>query len=182
MQRSQLETALLAVGQVTQKREFILVGSQSIHAIVQTPPVEVLVSEECDVLSKDGFQKLEAIICVLGKGTEFHQKNGFFVDAVDPGILLLPSGWESRLKPMRLADVTAWCLEVNDLVVSKLNAGRLKDYEFINSMLRTKLAQFDEIVRLIQTLPDPHQQAVLLARLRISGEAMPLMPPKLNSQ
>ena len=69
--------------------------------------------------------------------------------------------------------MTAWCLDVNDLVVSKLNAGRLKDYEFINAMLRLKLAQFDEIVRRVQTLPDLHQQAVLLARLRISSETMP---------
>jgi len=30
---------------------------------------------------------------------------------------------------------------------------------------------FDEIVRRIQTFPDPHRQAV--ARLRISAEAMP---------
>ena len=40
-------------------------------------------------------------------------------------------------------------------------------------MLRLKLAQFDEIVRRVPTLPDPHQQAVLLARFRISSEAMP---------
>ena len=40
-------------------------------------------------------------------------------------------------------------------------------------MLRMKLAQFDEVVRRIQTFPDPHQQAVLLARLRISSETMP---------
>ena len=74
---------------------------------------------------------------------------------------------------MHFGTVTAWCLEVNDLVVSKLNAGRLKDYEFVSAMLRMKLAHFDEIVRRIQSFPDPHRQAVLLARLRISAEAMP---------
>src|SRR5207249_477605 len=29
--------------------------------------------------------------------------------------------------------ITAWCLDMNDLTVSKLAAGRLKDYEFVNA-------------------------------------------------
>jgi len=173
MQRSQLETALRAVAELTKERECVLVGSQAVHAHTQDPPVEVLISEECDVLPKDRFEKLELVASILGKTSSFHIANGFFVDPVDPGIVLLPTGWESRLKPMHIGDVTAWCLEVNDLVVSKLNAGRLKDYEFINAMLRVRLADFETIVRRIQTLPDPHQQAVLLARLRISSETMP---------
>src|SRR5882724_5509312 len=162
MQRSQLETALRAVAELTKERECVLVGSQAVHAHTQDPPVEVLISEECDVLPKDRFEKLELVASILGKTSSFHIANGFFVDPVDPGIVLLPTGWESRLKPMHIGDVTAWCLEVNDLVVSKLNAGRLKDYEFVNAMLRVRLADFETIVRRIQTLPDPHQQAVLL--------------------
>jgi len=74
---------------------------------------------------------------------------------------------------MHVGPVTAWCLDVNDLVVSKLNAGRLKDYEFINAVLRANLADWDVIIKRIQSFPDPHQQAVLVARLRISGERMP---------
>jgi hypothetical protein len=88
-------------------------------------------------------------------------------------LVLLANGWQSRLKAMPVGDIMVWCLDINDLVLSKLNAGRLKDYEFINAMLRTKLAQFEEVVRRIQSFPDPHQQALLLARLRISAEAIP---------
>ena len=135
--------------------------------------MEVLVSEECDVLAKDGSERLSVIESPLGKGSAYHRSTGVFVDAVQPELILLPQGWQSRLKPIRLDTVTVWALDVNDLIISKLNAGRLKDYEFISAMLRTKLAQFDEVVRLIQTFPEPHQQAVLLARLRISAEAMP---------
>ena len=58
-------------------------------------------------------------------------------------------------------------------MVSKLNAGRLKDYEFINSVLRTRLADFSAVVKRIETFSDLHQRAVLLARLRISSERMP---------
>lgn len=49
----------------------------------------------------------------------------------------------------------------------------LKDYEFINAVLRVHLADFDMVVKRIETFPDLHQRAGLLARLRISSESMP---------
>jgi hypothetical protein len=55
--------------------------------------------------------------------------------------------------------------------VTKLAAGRLKDYEFTAAVLMGKLARPDEVVRRIQTFSDPHMRAVLLARLRIVTEA-----------
>ena len=109
----------------------------------------------------------------LGQRSPYFTDHGFYVDAVEPGLILLPAGWESRLKPFCVGNVTAWCLEVNDLVVSKLDAGRLKDYEFINSVLRTGLADFAAVEKRIETFSDLHQRAVLLTRLRISSERMP---------
>jgi hypothetical protein len=84
---------------------------------------------------------------------------------------LAPKGWEQRLVAYAIGDVTARCLEIHDLIVTKLSAGRLKDYEFIAAMLMSKFARADEVVRRIQTFADPHTQAVLLARLRIATEA-----------
>ena len=71
----------------------------------------------------------------------------------------------------RLGEITARCLEVHDLIVTKLAAGRLKDYEFIAAVLMGGLAHADEVQRRIQIFPDPHTQALLLARLRIATEA-----------
>ena len=68
-------------------------------------------------------------------------------------------------------DIKVRCLEIHDLIVNKLAAGRLKDYEFIVAVFTNKLARPDEVVRRVQTFSDPHQQAVLLARLRIATEA-----------
>src|SRR5215831_18828899 len=161
MQRSQLEAALTAAASVTKETEFILVGSQSVHASTDAAPMEVLISRACDIWAKARFEKLTVLEKVLDKESPFAEENGYYVDPITPDLVVLPSGWESRLKPLHVGPVTAWCLEVNDLVVSKLNAGRLKDYEFINAMLRLKLADFDEVVRRIQTFPDSHQQAVL---------------------
>ncbi len=173
MRKSQLEAALRAAAEASGERELVLAGSQSIFGHAADAPVEVLMSEECDVWSRARTEKLNVIEKKLGKNSPYHLAHGVYVDPIDPGIVLLPTSWEQRLKPMRVGDVTAWCLDVNDLVVSKLNAGRLKDYEFVNAVLRVGLADWDVIVKRIEGFPDLHQRAVLLARLRISGERMP---------
>lgn len=172
MQRAQLETAILAAASATGMTEFIVVGSQAVHAHTDAAPMEVLVSRECDLWAKGRLEKLENLEEQLGKSSAFAEQKGFYVDAVQPELVVLPRHWESRLKPLRIAQVTAWCLEVNDLAVSKLAAGRLKDYEFVNAMLRLGLARFDDVVERIQTFEDPHQRAVLTARLRISSESV----------
>ena len=72
---------------------------------------------------------------------------------------------------MMLGDVKVRCLEIHDLIVTKLAAGRLKDYEFIAAVFKARLAKPDEVVRRVQTFPELHTQALLLSRLRISTEA-----------
>ncbi len=67
-------------------------------------------SEECDVWSKSRMEKVAVIADKLGKNTPYPLAHGVYVDPVDPGIVLLPSGWEQRLTPLRLDAVTAWCL------------------------------------------------------------------------
>jgi Nucleotidyltransferase of unknown function (DUF6036) len=170
MRKSQFEVLLVEAARACGENELVVVGSRTVHAYTDKAPVEVLVSKECDLWAKSKFEKLSVLSDTLGQRSACFAQHGVYVD---PEIVLLPKGWEGRLKPMHVGPVTAWCLDVNDLVVSKLNAGRLKDYEFINAVLRANLADWDVIIKRIQTFPDPHQQAVLLARLRISGERMP---------
>src|SRR5207245_11563075 len=128
MRKPQLEAALRAAANASGEKELVLAGSQSVFGHTDDVPVEVLVSEECDVWNKDTNDKLSNIADTIGRGSPFHLSNGFFVDPVDPGSILLPSGWEGRLKPLRVGEVTAWCLDPTDLVVSTLKAVRLKHY------------------------------------------------------
>jgi len=173
MRKPQFEELLHAVAEASGETEFIVVGSQAMHAHTEAAPVEVLISKECDLWAKGKFEKLIVLKDSLGQRSPYFTEHGVYADPVEPGIVLLPAGWEQRLKPMQVGPVTAWCLDVNDLVVSKLNAGRLKDYEFVNAVLRAGLANWEVIVQRIESFPDLHQRAVLLARLRISGERMP---------
>ena len=62
---------------------------------------------------------------------------------------------------------TGLCLEVHDLAVSKLVAGREKDLEFIRALLRNRLATAEVIEkRLATTLLDEELRATCLMRLR----------------
>jgi len=62
--------------------------------------------------------------------------------------------------------VTALCLEVHDLIVSKLDAGRLKDLEFIAALLQMRLANVKTVRRRIRLLPEVNDRSRLRLRLQ----------------
>ncbi|MBI3876854.1 MAG: hypothetical protein HY300_13035 [Verrucomicrobia bacterium] len=171
MQREQFHDLLLRAADVCARQELVVFGSQSVHALTATPPVEVLVSIECDIWLRDEPDVASRLDAELGKNSSFARTAGVYADPLPPDLPMVPSGWEQRLLRHQVGGVTARCLEIHDLIVTKLAAGRLKDYEFIAAVLMARLAIADEVQRRIQTFPDPHKQEVLLARLRIATEA-----------
>lgn len=171
MKKPQLEEVIRAASVLATRKEFVLFGSQAVHALTDQPPIEVLVSRECDLWFNDEPSIQELLQRELGAGSLFQQAKGFYLDALPPGLPMVPAGWQQRLCDLMVDDIKVRCLEIHDLIVTKLAAGRLKDYEFIAAVLMGKLARPDELRRRIQTFPDPHTQAVLLARLRIATEA-----------
>ena len=63
------------------------------------------------------------------------------------------------------------CLEVHDLIASKLAAGRLKDYELVAVLLQRSLADVAIVRERIAAVADLNMRAVLLARLQIVLES-----------
>lgn len=171
MQREQFALLVTRAAAVAARAELIIFGSQSVHALTDSPPAEVLVSVECDIWLRDEPEVAARLQAELGKDSAFAKTAGVYVDPLPPDLPMVPNGWEHRLVDYRAGDITARCLEIHDLIVTKLAAGRLKDYEFIAAVLMAKLARADEVPRRIQTFLDPHTKAVLLARLRIATEA-----------
>ena len=54
----------------------------------------------------------------------------------------LPAGWSDRLVPLandNTGGSIGWCLEVHDLAVSKLVAGREKDLDFLRVLVRAHM-------------------------------------------
>jgi len=141
VKKHELKTALKAAARVAREREFFIIGSQAIHAQCKHPPAEVLLSQECDLYPRTRPQAAELIEQELGRNSAFARKRGFYVDVVTPDIASLPEGWEKRLKPFRVGRITASCLEIHDLLASKLAAGRLKDLELAGAVLKLRLAR-----------------------------------------
>lgn len=171
MQRVQLHEILKRAAEVCPGNLPVVFGSQAVHALTTSPPAEVLLSAECDLWLRDEPEAASRLAAELGKDSPFARDAGIYVDLLPPGLPLLPDGWENRLVDHDVGALTARCLEIHDLIISKLAAGRLKDYEFIAAVIMGKLADPGEVTRRIQTFAEPRTQAVLLARWRIASEA-----------
>ncbi len=138
MKKAELEFALRKAGEIAHEKDFIIFGSQAIWSIVSNAPEIVVISSEVDLYRKNSLNAVSLLVRELGPRTPFFQKHGYYVDCVDPGLATLPEGWTERLVAFRTEDtggVTGWCLEIHDLVASKLAAGREK----ILSLLRLYL-------------------------------------------
>lgn len=103
MKKRELKTALKAAAKVAREHEFVVIGSQAIHAQCRRPPAEVLLSQECDLYPRTHPETATLLDRELGRNSAFARKNVFYVDVVTPEIASLPAGWEKRMKRLALA-------------------------------------------------------------------------------
>jgi hypothetical protein len=176
MHRQQLEHIIRAAAGITGVAEFVIVGSQAVLGQFPQAPNELLVSIEADIFSLHNPADADLIDGSIGEGSPFHQTFGYYAHGVSQETAVLPSGWRDRLIPVYNQNTgggTGLCLEIHDLAVSKLVAGREKDIDFISSLLRHRLVQMPIIrERLAKTDLAPERLQACLARLdRLSNAA-----------
>jgi hypothetical protein len=149
MQRPQLEHIIRAAAGITGAREFVIIGSQAVLGQFPDSPDELLVSIEADLFSLRSPADADLIDGSIGEGSPFHQTFGYYAHGVGEETAILPSGWKERLIPVQNENTgggKGLCLEVHDLAVSKLVAGRKKDLSFVKVLLLHHLAK-SEIIR-----------------------------------
>ena len=166
MKRRELERALRAAARVSHQTEFLLLGSQAVHCYCRRPPAEVLLSQECDLYPMGRPEAADVLVAELGRGSRFARKFGYYVDVLAPEIANLPIQWESRLEQITFGQVTAHCLEIHDLIVAKLAASRIKDFEFAAALIRRRLAKPRVIRHRIQLLTDAQERRRLQRHLQ----------------
>jgi hypothetical protein len=171
MRRTQLAELLGALERITGTRDVIVIGSQCVHAVTGDPPGEVLMSVECDVLVDEG-ELSEQIDRELGPTSEFQAEHGVYVDTVPATFPFLPDGWQERAVPLADGPSPVRCLELHDLALSKLAAGRLKDNEMVAALVDRKLVELATLRARVTAVADPHLRAILLARLQIVLESV----------
>ncbi len=176
MQRHQLEHIIRAAAGITGATELVVVGSQALLGQFPTAPVELLVSIEADVFSLRDPADSDLIDGSIGEGSPFHQTFGYYAHGVGADTAVLPTGWRERLIPVRNANTgsgTGLCLEVHDLAVSKLVAGREKDLSFVGALLRHQMLDMTTVEQRLAATPIPCERRELcLARLhRLAKQA-----------
>jgi uncharacterized protein YihD (DUF1040 family) len=147
----------------------IIVGSQAIFAITNFPPEIVRRSVECDYLLRNNFSNLRPYLTEqLGIFSNYQQEKGFFADILGLATVVLPEGWEQRLVELRneTDEVIAFCLEIHDVAVSKLMAGREKDFEFLQIAFQSDYLEIEAFLERTNLMLDSPSSQALLSRLK----------------
>jgi hypothetical protein len=169
MHRQQLEHIIRASAGITGASEFVIVGSQAVLGQFPQAPAELLVSIEADVFTLRDPADSDLIDGSIGEGSPFHQTFGYYAHGVSVETAVLPAGWQERLVRVHNENTgggTGLCLEIHDLAVSKLVAGREKDVDFLNGLLRHGLVRVPVIQeRLAKTALPADRFAICQARL-----------------
>ena len=97
---------------------------------------------EADIYPKNYPEAAERVDGAIGEASSFHEIHGYYAQGVGPETAVLPSAWQGRLVSINNENtngITGLCPEVHDLTVSKLIAGRTKDLEFVQELVKHQM-------------------------------------------
>jgi hypothetical protein len=94
------------------------------------------------------------IDAVLGDGSRFHEQFGYYAHGVGPETPRAPAGWEGRVVKLTFPPSGGWkteavghLMEIHDVVLAKLVAGRPKDFDFAEATIGGDLVDLDNLRR-----------------------------------
>ena len=157
MKKLQVDHVLRAAGRITGEREFVIVGSQALHGAHPDLPDDIARSAEVDLIAGSRVDRTEWLN-VIGQDSPFHETFGYYADPVDERTAVLPDTWKQRLIPLGAGDtggVTAYCLDPNDLAISKYVAGRPKDRVFTRELARRRITSCTTLLERLECTPVP---------------------------
>lgn len=171
MRRQDLEHIIRAAAAIAEDDEIVILGSQSVLGQFPDAPPSLRVSIEADVYPKNRPERWDLIDGSIGEESFFHGTFGYYAQGVSESTAMLPEGWKERLIAVRNENTrgaTGWTLEIHDLLISKLVAGREKDLDFAAEAVRHGLADPDVLKqRLEQTRLDDAVRILVEGRIRV---------------
>lgn len=172
MKREEFDHVVRAAAEIVQD-DVVVIGSQAVLGQHPDAPESLLTSLEVDLYPLNDPGRADLIDGALGDGSPFHETYGYYAQGVGPETAKAPAGWESRLIPVEVPaiqatrrSVTAWCLEVHDLVLAKLAAGRPHDITYAIEALRAGLVDPEQLRLGVELVPASHRNRV---RKRLDG-------------
>ena len=174
MERSKLAVILRDLREFMGEHPLIVAGSQSAHGQVAWVPSIVVTSVEVDVFMIPGGGLHDSIEEQFGLDSAYHAEHGVYADPLGAGIVSLPPGWEERLVSLTSDDgsVSYKALEIHDTAVTKLMAGRAKDWSFISELLFAGALDMDRFLTRALLMLDTVHAGALRPRLEKLAEAL----------
>jgi hypothetical protein len=155
MKKQQVDHVLRAAGRITGEKQFIIIGSQSLHGKHPDLADEIVRSAEVDLIAKSDASRTEWLN-VIGQDSKFHEQFGYYADRVDQNTATLPKGWKGRLVNLPVGDtegVRGLCLDPHDLAIAKYVARREKDIVFTRELAKRGIVARDRLLALLDQTP-----------------------------
>jgi hypothetical protein len=157
MKKQQVDHVLRAAGVITGEKQFIIIGSQSLHGKYPDAPDDIMRSFEVDLIAAKNADRTEWLNAI-GQDSPFHEAFGYYADPVDETTAKLPRGWKGRLVNLPEGDtggVRGLCLDPHDLAIAKYVARRDKDRQFTRELARRGYVKRPRLLELLEATPIP---------------------------
>jgi hypothetical protein len=152
MKKQQVDHVLRAAGELTGEKQFVIIGSQSLHGKYPDLADDILRSFEVDLIAKNTANRTEWLN-FIGQDSRFHETHGYYADPVDENTATLPKGWKGRLVNLPAGDtqgVSGLCLDPHDLAIAKYVARREKDIVFTRALAARGIVQQSQLLALLE--------------------------------
>ena len=146
---------LRAAGDITGENQFIIIGSQSIHAKYPDRFESAHISVEVDLYAKNHPEHTNNLM-QLDKRPCSTKPMATTQTPVDATTAVLPKGWKGRLVNLPVTatnGVAGLCLDPHDLLISKYVAHREKDVDFNREVIASGVIDADQLLKLIDATP-----------------------------
>jgi hypothetical protein len=167
MKKHQLDHVLRAAGRITGEKQFIVMGSQSLHGKHPDLPDDILASAEAHLIAKNVRTRTEWLNAI-GQDSPFHEEFGYYADPIEERTAILPKGWKGRLVHLPPGDtegVQGLCLDPHDLAIAKYAARRDKDLVFNRELVRRGIVKRARLLELLSSTPLGNEE-----RLRVRAD------------
>jgi len=159
---------------LTQHRDIVVIGSNSVLGLAEHTaiPPDMAMSVDLDSYLKDDPGRTGELAKELGEGSAFHEKEGFYLDPVNPKLPTLPDGWEGRLLPLERNGNCAWFIDPDDAAISKYARGEPRDQRWIRAGLAAGLISMPKVLARLSKTSFLDQAEEATARQRIEEDAL----------
>ncbi len=176
MRKSNLFELIREIKAIVSDEMPIVVGSQAVHLVTNFPPDIVQESIECDFLFSSGKSETRIEINKkLGVFSPYQIEHGFYADALGLATVILPLDWQARLQPFKdeNGETIAFVAEIHDIAVSKLIAGREKDFVFLRELFLREHISIEIFLERAKLVKEMLQSEVLIPRLENLVDILP---------